>query len=95
VGEWLVSRHGRFTLEDRAPGTHWIISNVGPTADLDRVGNRKKSVSEVVEPLVQSLHRLSYPGSFNYDDVSSYIVHVYLRMVVYMKDELKGFGKGP
>jgi hypothetical protein len=34
-GEWSVSRPGRFTLGERAPGTHWIECWVGPRAGLD------------------------------------------------------------
>jgi hypothetical protein len=29
-GEWSASRPGRFTLKERAPGTHWIGGWVGP-----------------------------------------------------------------
>jgi len=36
-GEWSVSRPGRFTPMERAPGTHWIEVWVGPRASLDRV----------------------------------------------------------
>jgi hypothetical protein len=35
VGEWSVSRPGRFTPGERAPGTHWIGGWVGPRANLD------------------------------------------------------------
>jgi hypothetical protein len=34
-GEWTASRPSRYTPEDRAPGTHWIGSWVGPEAGLD------------------------------------------------------------
>jgi hypothetical protein len=30
-GEWLASSPGRFTLRERAPGTHWIGGWVGPS----------------------------------------------------------------
>jgi hypothetical protein len=40
-GEWSVSRPGRFTPEERAPGTHWIGGRVAPRAGLDDVENRK------------------------------------------------------
>jgi hypothetical protein len=39
--EWPVSRPGRFTPEERAPGTHWIGGWVGPRAGLDEVEKRK------------------------------------------------------
>jgi hypothetical protein len=35
AGEW--SRLGRFTLGERAPGTHWIGGWVGPRAGLDDI----------------------------------------------------------
>jgi hypothetical protein len=40
-GEWSASRSGRFTLRERAPGTHWIGGWVGPRAVLDAVVKRK------------------------------------------------------
>jgi hypothetical protein len=40
-GEWSASRPGRFTLRERAPGTHWIGGWVGPIAVLDAVVRRK------------------------------------------------------
>jgi hypothetical protein len=36
-GEWTASRPSRFTLEERAPSTHWLGSWVGPRAGLDAV----------------------------------------------------------
>jgi hypothetical protein len=36
-GEWSASRPGRFTPRERAPGTHWIGSWMGPRAALDAV----------------------------------------------------------
>jgi hypothetical protein len=39
--EWSVSRPGRFTPRERAPGTHWIGGWVGPRANLDAVVNTK------------------------------------------------------
>jgi hypothetical protein len=39
--EWSTSRHGRFTHEERAPGTNWIGGGVGPRTGLDVVDNRK------------------------------------------------------
>jgi hypothetical protein len=40
-GEWSVTRPGRFTLGERAPGMHWIGGWVGPRAGLDDVEKRK------------------------------------------------------
>jgi hypothetical protein len=40
-GESSASHPGRFTPEERAPGTHWIGSWVGPRAGLDDVEERK------------------------------------------------------
>jgi hypothetical protein len=40
-GEWSVSRPGRFTFGEIAPGTHWIGGWVDPGADLDDVEKRK------------------------------------------------------
>jgi hypothetical protein len=40
-GEWLVSRPGRVTPGERAPGTHWIGGWVGLRAGLDDVEKRK------------------------------------------------------
>jgi hypothetical protein len=40
-GEWSVSRPGRFTPGERAPGTHWIGGWVGHRAGLDDVEKRK------------------------------------------------------
>jgi hypothetical protein len=41
--EWSASRPGRFTLKERAPGTHWIGGWVGPRAVLEVVVKRKIS----------------------------------------------------
>jgi hypothetical protein len=40
-GEWSTSRPGRFTFEERAPGTHWIGGWVGFRAGLDNLEKRK------------------------------------------------------
>jgi hypothetical protein len=40
-GEWSASRPGHFTPKERAPGTHWIGSLVGPRASLDAMVRRK------------------------------------------------------
>jgi hypothetical protein len=39
--EWLVSRPGRITPKERAPGTHWIRGWVGPRAGLDNLEKKK------------------------------------------------------
>jgi hypothetical protein len=70
VGGESASRPGRFTREERAPGTHRIEGWVGPRAGLDDVEKRKILTLPRLEPLCrpdrsQSLHRLSYPGSFS------------------------------
>jgi hypothetical protein len=41
VGEWSVSRPGRFPPKEKVPGTHWIGGWVGPRAILDAVMKRK------------------------------------------------------
>jgi hypothetical protein len=40
-GEWSVSRPGRFTPGEGAPGPHWIGGWVDPRAGLDDVEKRK------------------------------------------------------
>jgi hypothetical protein len=40
-GEWSVSPPCRFTLGERAPGTHWIGGWVDPRAGLDDVEKKK------------------------------------------------------
>jgi hypothetical protein len=69
-GEWSVSRPGRFTPGERAPGTHWIGGWVGPRTGLDDVETRKfltlprlelRSLSRPAHS--QSLYGLRYPGS--------------------------------
>jgi hypothetical protein len=58
-GEWSASRPGRFTLSERAPGTHWIGGWVGPRAILDAVVKRKipspRRESNLRTPIVQPL----------------------------------------
>jgi hypothetical protein len=57
----LASRSGRFTLRERAPGTHWIGGWVGPIAVLDAVVKKKISSSRreskprtpIVQPVAQ------------------------------------------
>jgi hypothetical protein len=69
-GEWSTSRTGRFTPEERAPGTHCIGGWFGPRAGLDDVEKRKLLTVQGLElrPLgrptrSQSLYKLSYPSS--------------------------------
>jgi hypothetical protein len=40
-GQWSASRPGRFTPEEKAPGTHWIGGWVAPRAGVDDVERRK------------------------------------------------------
>jgi hypothetical protein len=40
-GEWATSRSDRFTLEEKAPGTHWVGGWVGSRTSLDDVEKRK------------------------------------------------------
>jgi hypothetical protein len=37
VDEWSATRPCRITPGQRAPGTHWTVSWVGPRAGLDTV----------------------------------------------------------
>jgi hypothetical protein len=69
VGCWSASRPGRFTLGERAPGTHWIGGWMGPRTGLDV---QKKTLLTLpgleLRPLglpapTQSLYQLRYPGS--------------------------------
>jgi hypothetical protein len=70
-GEWSASRPGRFTLGERAPGTHCIGSWVGPRDGLDDVEKRKfltlpgLELRTLAHPAhIQSLYRLRYHGSY-------------------------------
>jgi len=40
-GEWSASRLGRFTLRERAPGTHWIGGLGGPQSRAGHGGEEK------------------------------------------------------
>jgi hypothetical protein len=69
--EWSVSRHGRFTPEERASGTHWIGGWMDPRAGLDDMKKRKIFTLPGLElrhlgrpARNQSLHRLRYPSSY-------------------------------
>jgi hypothetical protein len=77
-GEWSASRPGRFTPGERAPGTHWIGSWIGPRTGLDNVERRKILPLPGLEPQPldhpsrsQSIHRLRYPGSTSGSTVQS------------------------
>jgi hypothetical protein len=48
--ELLATRPGRFTPEERAPGTHWIIGWVCLRAGLDDVDKRKLLTLLRLEP---------------------------------------------
>jgi hypothetical protein len=66
--EWLALRPSSFTHKERAPGTHWIGSWVGPRADLDVVVKRKiPNPCRDSNPRSSSPQRsaisLRYPGS--------------------------------
>jgi hypothetical protein len=66
-GEWSASCPCRFTLEERAPDTHWIRSWVGPRAHVEK--RKFLALPELeLRPLGRparsySLYRLRYPGS--------------------------------
>jgi hypothetical protein len=69
-GEWSVSRPGRFTPVERAPGTHGIEGWVGPRTGQDDVKKRKFLTLPGLELRFlgrpgrsQSLYGLRYPGS--------------------------------
>jgi hypothetical protein len=68
-GEWSPSRPGHFTPGERAPGTLWIGSWVGPRTGLDYAEMREFLTLPGLEPRPlcrparsQSLHRLHYSG---------------------------------
>jgi hypothetical protein len=57
-GEWSASRFGRFTPEERAPGTHWIGGWVSLRVGLDPIVKRKNFIIAAVgnrTPIVQSV----------------------------------------
>jgi hypothetical protein len=69
-GQWWASRPGRFTPEERAPGTRWIGGWVDPRVGLDDVEKWKFLTPPGLElrPLSrpassQSLYRVRYRGS--------------------------------
>jgi len=66
-GQWSASRHSSFIPWERAPGTHWTGGWVGHKADLTRWRREKRvfapaeNPNPIVQPVAQSLYRLSYP----------------------------------
>jgi hypothetical protein len=57
-GEWSASRPGRFTVGERAPGTHWIGGWVGPRASVKAVAKKKNPCpagnrTPVVQPVAK------------------------------------------
>jgi hypothetical protein len=73
-GKWSASRSGRFTLRERAPGTHWIGDWVGPRAGLDTVkqkylvsaGTRTTAVQTVARRYTDFLLLHFMPFSYYY-----------------------------
>jgi hypothetical protein len=61
--ERSVSRPGRFTPRERAPGTHWIGGWVNPSATLDTVAKRKKAPAPTRNrtPVVQLVSLITTP----------------------------------
>jgi hypothetical protein len=74
-GEWSASRPIRFTPGEKASGTHRIGGWVDPRTSLDAVENRKILPSREWNPdsptHSPSLHRLSYPDSFQYNTLKT------------------------
>jgi hypothetical protein len=67
-GEWSALRPGRFTLRERAPGTHWIGGWVGLRAVLDAVVKRKiRSPSRESNPKIPIVQTVAqrYHGSLS------------------------------
>jgi hypothetical protein len=70
TGEWSASRPGSFIPKESTPGTYWIGGWVGTRAGLDAVVKREipsphresKSRTLIIQPVAQSLCRLSYNG---------------------------------
>jgi hypothetical protein len=54
-GEWSASRPGRFTPEERAPGTHWIGGWVDPYRDSN-------SDPSVVQPVASRYTDFATPA---------------------------------
>jgi hypothetical protein len=83
-GVWSASRPGRFTAEERAPGTHWTGGWVDPRAGLNDVVKRKLFTLPGLElrPLgrparSQSLYRLRYPDSYRTERKGEKMIYFY------------------
>jgi len=64
-GEWSASRPGRFTLRERAPGTHWIGGWVGPRAAVVEMGQGRlwiKATSIYENGKVQGRSKITFYG---------------------------------
>jgi hypothetical protein len=95
-GEWSVSRPGRFTHGERAPGTYWIGGWVNPRAGLDDVEKRKFIALPGLElrPLgrparSQSLYWLRYPGSLHLFIIYTVSERLQIKRVILQWDALK------
>jgi hypothetical protein len=69
-GELSALRPGRFTLREKASGTHWIGRWVGPRAGLDDVKRKFLPPPPRLEfrARSQSLYRPRYPGYMSVED---------------------------
>jgi hypothetical protein len=60
-GQWSTSLLGRFTPEERAPGTHWIGGWVGLRTGLEDAEKRKLLAIPGLEPTALSrLHLVNF-----------------------------------
>jgi hypothetical protein len=89
-GEWSASRPGRYTLRERAPGTHWIGDWVDPRAVLDAVVKRKiprpRRESKPRTPIVQSVaQRYTDWAITAVGSVSAFAIRVFLCLLVHRK----------
>jgi hypothetical protein len=82
-GEWSTSHPGRFTPEERAPGTHWIGCWVDLRAGLDDLEKRKfltlrdsNSDPSVVQPVASRYTDYAIPAP---NDVGNSYFISYLR----------------
>jgi hypothetical protein len=80
--EWSASRPSHLTLGERAISTHWVGDWVDPIAGLDEEEKRKFLTLSGLEARLlvrparsQSLYRLSYPGSSQYDVLTIIYIH--------------------
>jgi hypothetical protein len=66
-GEWSVSRLGRFTPVERAPGTHWKgswVDDVDKRKFLTLLGLELRPLGRPARS--QSVYRLRYSGSLTF-----------------------------